>query len=44
MPKVSTREFKTREKAETAYKSLKKKGYKLAYITREIRWVLRYHK
>lgn len=44
MPKVSTREFKTKEKAESAMKSLVKKGYRMAHITRQIRWVLTYHK
>lgn len=44
MPKVSTREFKKMEAAQVAMKGLKKKGYRLAYIVRETRYILRYHK
>jgi len=38
------REYVKRERAEKEAARLNKKGYKLVMITRQIRYVLRYHK
>ena len=44
-PKVHVREFPNRTKGEEAVAKLKKTGkYRMISLTREIRYVLRYHK
>lgn len=44
VPKLRTKEYMTEKAAVGAAANLKKKKYTLVYVTRETRWVLRYHK
>lgn len=43
LPKVIRQEFSTRKAAKEAYDQVKGRS-RMAYITKEPRWVLRYHK
>ena len=41
---MPNREFIKRERAEKEAARLKKKGYKMVMVTRQIRYILSYHK